>query len=386
VSTLATVDRTSPVALMIEAIVAKLAGEAGLDAVHEFDLHAFADADAATARGYPLRFLVWLPLKTHKGNVIAGLLQARMTPWTEADLTVSRHIAGACAQTLLALGNERQLSLGRFGWTWRKAAVAALVTVAVGLVPVSMTALAPVEVTPSGGFIVTAPVEGVVDAVIVEPNAAVKKDQLLVRMSDTVLRNRFAIAEREVLVAEARVKKSAQLAFLDARGRHELGVAQAELELKLAERDYARELLERSQVKADRDGVAFFSDPKDLIGRPVVIGERLMEIADPARVEFRIDLPAADAIVLRPGGRAKVFLDSDPLQPIEARVVRTDFQARVRDGQLLAFRLVAERADQSATPLRLGARGTAQVYSDKVTLAFYLFRRPISAARQWLGL
>lgn len=258
--------------------------------------------------------------------------------------------------------------------------------VASGFVPVSMTALAPVEVSPQKALVVTAPVDGVIENILVEPNAVVMKDQPLVRMADTVLKNRLEIAEREVSVAEAKIKKASQLAFVDIRGRHELGVAQAELQLRHAERDYARQLLERSVIKAERDGVAFFTDPKELIGRPVVVGERLMELADPQRLEFRIDLPVADSIVLNDGVRVKVFLDSDPLNPVEARLLRADFQARPRENQQLAFRLIAERAATDTRPLRLGVRGTAQIYGNHVSLAFYLFRRPISAARQWFGL
>ena len=111
-----------------------------------------------------------------------------------------------------------------------------------------------------------------------------------------------------------------------------------------------------------------------------------MELADPRHFEFRIDLPVADAIVLNAGARVQVFLDSDPLRPVEARLVRTAFKARTHDNQQLAFRLVAERDGAETRPIRLGVRGTAQVFSDKVPLAFYLFRRPLSALRQWFGI
>jgi multidrug efflux pump subunit AcrA (membrane-fusion protein) len=386
ISSITEIDRTSPIVVLIEGVVSRLKSESGLDAVREFDVSAYASSLADQGYAYPLRFLVWLPLKDVQGRLIAGLLQARMTPWTEAELTVSRHIAGAVAQTMLALRHFDDRRWRAWTLSRRKAALIGAATIAIGAVPVAMTALAPVEVTPSRGFVVTAPLEGVVDTVLVQPNTVVTKDQPLLRLTDTVLRNRLAITEREVQVADARVKKSAQLAFSDARGRHDLGVAQAELELKLAERDYARDVLERSIIKADRSGVVFFSDQKDLVGRPVAVGERLMEIAEPSQLEFRIDLPVADAIIVNEGARVKVFLDSDPLRPIEAKLVRADFQARVRDGQTLSLRLVAERVEGSTGAMRLGVRGTAQIYSSRVSLAFYLFRRPISAARQWFGI
>lgn len=252
-------------------------------------------------------------------------------------------------------------------------------------VPVPMSALAPVEVSPRNPFVVSSAVDGVVKSVEVDPNVAVKAGQLLVRLSDTVLRNRAEIAEREVAVAETKFKRASQLAFSDARGRHDMAIARSELELKLAERDYARDLLARTEIRAERDGVAFFADRKDLVGRPVVIGEKLMEVADPAVSEFRIDLPVTDAVVLHAGARIKVFLDADPLRPLEAKLERASYKAAVSEGQQLAFRLVGRAVDPAAS-VRLGSRGTAQIFSDRVPLGFFLFRRPISALRQWIGL
>jgi hypothetical protein len=145
-------------------------------------------------------------------------------------------------------------------------------------------------------------------------------------------------------------------------------------------------MLQRTIVMAQKPGVAFFADKRDLIGRPIAAGEKLMEIVDPESYQFNIDLPVSDAIVLKPGARVKVFLDSDPLHPIEATLVRSDYKARVKDNQILAFRLVAEPADTTSQKLRLGVRGTAEVYSDKAPLLMYVLRKPLAAARQYLGI
>ena len=386
VSAMPAIDRAAPLVVWIEAVLAAVGREHGLKSHLEFSASGVATGKGVDFPGYPLDFMLWVPFIDLKGRLAGGMLQARLTPWTEADVVVARHVAGACGYA------SEMLAARALPWRWprltkRWLALSATAVAALCFLPVSMSALAPVEVTPKNAFVVTAPIEGVVERVLVEPNAVVRKGQPLVQMADTVLKNRLEVSEREAVVAEARVKKASQLAFVDARGRHDLGVAQAELQLRYAERDYARDLLQRATIKADRDGVAFFTEPKDLIGKPVAVGERLMDLADPQQLEFRIDLPVADAIVLTEGAKVKVFLDSDPLSAVEARLVRADFQARLRETQQLAFRLIADRVTAEASrPLRLGVRGTAQVYSDKVPLAFYLFRRPLSAARQWLGL
>lgn len=386
VSSVTQVDRSSPMVLWFEGIVAALDRKFGLSEPRQFEAGAFPVGLDSVASSYPLRYLLWVPWIDRNGQVVAGTLLARTAPWTSAELGVAEQLAAIFAHAWAGFAKSPWQIIGKSRVSRRTIVLAALLAAALLSVPVSMSALAPVEVAPRDAMIVTSGVEGVVKSVLVEPNQAVKKDQVLLRMVDTTLKNRFEIAEREVVVAETKYKKAAQTAFVDARGRHELGLAQAELGLKISERDYAGELLTRTEIKAEREGVAFFGDTKDLIGRPVAVGEKLMEIASPAHVEFRIDLGVADAIVLRDSARVKIFLDSDPLNPIEARLVRAGYQARVRENQQLAFRLVAEAPPLKATTLRLGVRGTAQIYSDTVPWGFYLFRRPITAARQWLGI
>ncbi|MGB4864627.1 MAG: HlyD family secretion protein, partial [Hyphomicrobium sp.] len=189
-----------------------------------------------------------------------------------------------------------------------------------------------------------------------------------------------------VQVAEARLKQSNQVAFSDPRGMHEIGIARAELALKIAERDFARDLLEKSEIRAQRDGIAMYSDKRDLVGRPVAVGERILEVADASALEARIDLPVADAITLSTGARVRLFLDSDPLSPWGATVRRADYKAKVGESDVVAFRVVADITLETDRPLpRLGVRGTAQISGDQVSLGYFLFRRPITAMRQWLG-
>ncbi len=386
ISAVTTVDRSSPLVVGMEAIIATLGRSDGLEKTREFDVGAFAQASGGLSASYPLAKLLWLPYLDLKGKVIGGALHARTTPWTGPEIAIAEHIAGSVSRSLLAVR-----SAGR-SWHWtvwfnrRRLAGIALLLLLLMLVPVPMSALAPLEVVPRDPFIVTAGTEGVVQTVHVDPNAEVKAGDVLVTLEDTVLRNRYEIAEQEVGVAEASLKKAKQLAFVDARGRHDLATAEAELTVRRAERDYAREMLERAIIRADRPGVVLLESKRDLIGRPVATGEKLMEIVDPSAVLLNIDLPVADAVVLDPGAEVTAFLDSDPLHPVSAKLVRSDYRARMHDQQLLAFRLVAEASGDTAGKLRLGVRGTAQVFAGKVSLGLYLFRRPLQAARRWIGL
>lgn len=384
ISGLPTVERSSPLVITFERIVEGLRQDGGLSAKKEFEFGAYSGQDNTFVVPYPFTWLLWLPFLSRSGEVIGGMLLTREQPWTDADMIVGERLSQTFSHAL------RELRAGKaWSWTWvfgRSTALACCLGVLVlMLVPVTMTVLAPFEIGPRNGFVIAAPIEGIIDEVPVEPNTVVAENQVLVRFNDTVLKNRLEIAEREVLVADARLKKATQMAFEDQQGRHELGVLMSEFALKTAERDLAMAVFERLQIRAPRPGIAVFGDKKQLIGRPVSIGERLMEIANPTEVEAVIDVPVGDAIVLKRGARVKLFLDSDPLRPREAIISLADYLARPRPGNQIAFQVIAQFTGNERPP-RLGVRGTAQIYGHKVPLAYYLFRRPLTVLRQWTGL
>ena len=384
VSSMAAIDRNAPMIQWVERIIRGLAADKGTATLADFALPAYADGGDNLTSSYPFPFMLWVPLWTRSNPGSDGVLLTRETPWLEADVRIAARLAETCGHALMLHRNPG--NRWRFRLPVRMATLAAAAAVAAaGFIPVSMTALAPLEVVARDPQTVTMPVEGIVQQVLVEPNASVLAGQRLVQMVDTIPRNKLELAEREVLVAEARLEKASSLSFSDARGRHELGIARAELALRQAERDYARTLLDKTVIVAAKAGIAVFADRKELEGKPLTIGEKVMLIADPRAVELKIELAVADSVVLAPGTRAKAFLDSDPLHPIGATVVRIDYQARLSDSGVAAYRMIADLSAETRAP-QLGVRGTAQLYGPPAPLAVFLLRRPLSALRQWAGL
>ena len=384
ISGLAAVDRTVPLVRDVEQAIEITSRREDRGEAHTVQLiPGLSTLDSLSA--YPFTSTLWMPLTGADKRRLGGLLLARETPWTEADARICDRLANPYAYALEAL--RRQPGFDRRKLLSLRTALAAAVLAACALaLPVPMTALAPFEVAARDPAIVTTGADGVIETVEIEPNTLVQPGQLLVRLADISARNRLELAEREVLVAGAKIKKWQQMSFGDPRANHELAIASAELRLRAAERDWAREQLGLSEVRSARAGIAVFLDKKDLIGKPVAVGEKIMEIADPAHVEARLDVAVADALILQTGARAKLFLDSDPLHAREARIGQADYQARVRPNNTLALRAVAQLAGDDAPLPRLGTRGMAQVFGESVPLGYYFFRRPISALRQWFGL
>jgi hypothetical protein len=382
-----TPDAQSVLISGIEATVHTLARERGLEAAADFTLPAYSDPHSEVATSYPFREFAWLPFLDRRGHVFAGMLAARETPWSKDDVALTARLAGAYAHAWRELATSGSFRPPQRITRWRMATAAAAVLALA--FPVPITALAPAEIVAADPLIIAAPIDGAIEQIVPDPSGKVAAGDVLVRLADTTLRNRAEVAQREVAVAQAKLKQSTMLAFGDARGRHEMGLAQAELDLKRADLALANELLERTVIRSSRAGIAVYPDRRHLIGKPVATGERIMEIADPAAIEVRIDLALPDAIALKQDSHVKLFLDVDPLRPVPARVFRSDYQARASDSDVLAFRTFArlEQGSDGAVGLpRIGLRGTAQVWGDSAPLLIVLLRRPISAARQWLGL
>ena len=252
------------------------------------------------------------------------------------------------------------------------------------VIPVRISALAPVEVVAKEPAIVSAPMDGVISKVLVAPNTMVPVDTLLFKYEDTGLRNRFEVAEKTLAVAVAEFHKVSQEAFRDPQSNAKVALLKAQVELSRAESKYASDLLDQVEVKASKKGLLIYTDKSDWVGRPVKIGEQIMQIADPNKVKLRISLPVDDAIFLVEGAEVKVFLDVDPLISISGVVTHASYEATLTPESVLAYRIDAEFSETEVL-MRIGLQGTAKLYEERVSLFYYLFRRPISALRQFIG-
>ncbi|MEJ8855828.1 HlyD family efflux transporter periplasmic adaptor subunit [Variovorax robiniae] len=386
VSALSSVNRDSPMLRWYEDLASRLwADSSDRAAIEIFTLPTHADpGDPCTAEA-ALRHMMWVPV-ADVGQVHAGWLLARDTEWEEAH----RKLAARLAQ---AYGHGASAIIGRnkptrdWGRTMRRSAlVLAIIAAMLAFIPVPLTTLAPVEVTPLDPFVVAAPVAGVVERILVEPGAQVKVGDPLVQLVDTALRSDSEVAQQKLEVARAKMLRLQQASMEDATAKRELAIAQSEEAVARAERDYAKAMFDKAVIKAQQPGVALYGDPRDWVGRPVVVGEAIMRVADPSQVEFQLKVPVADAVNLREGAETRVFLDAAPLRPVDAKVVRAAYKAETDPSGVASFIVTARATDASAPAARLGLRGTARVYGEQVTLFFYLLRRPITALRQWTGM
>lgn len=328
---------------------------------------------------------LWLPLR-HEARLDGGLLLARDEPWTEAEQALLRELADVHAHALAAF-RPRQHGLDRtIGWlrTARARRRLLLAAALLCVLPVRVTALAGAEVVPRDPLLVRAPLDGVIERFDVRPNQAVKAGEPLFSLDTTALRTRFEVARKAVDTAQEEYRQSAQAAVTSDKNRAEIALRQGQLQEKQVELDYTGGQLERVQVKAERDGIAVFADANDWLGKAVTVGERILLVADPAQVELSAQLPAADHIEVAPGDLLTLYPQGAPLVSFEARVLSVAYRAELTPEGFLAYRIKAEFVPGQAPP-RIGQLGSARLRGPWAPLAYVVLRRPLVAARQWLG-
>ncbi len=382
-SSVAVIDRDAPSIRWLIRLLKKLGGQGPMDSVQQLDASNCPEGLEDEWQDYAMPFALWCPLKLVNGKLLGGLWLGRDTPWQENEITILRRLSETYGHAIGALTG------GTLGKPRRSRGLMTLVIlfvlVLISLIPVPLSVLAPVEIVARDPVIVSAPVDGVIKEIFSEPNTEVREGDKLFSFDDTTLRNQFEIAERNLAVHISEFRKASQSAFGDPESKARLALLKSQVELSEAEVDYARELLERVLVVARQGGLLLYSDKDDWVGRPVSTGERIMEIAEPDIIEARVWLSVDDAIILSEDATVDIFLDVDPLNSIPAAITHRSYRAELTPDNILAFRITANFTETSPA-LRIGLRGTAKLYGDRVSLFFYLFRRPISSLRQMIGL
>lgn len=332
--------------------------------------------------------LLHCPLTAPNGHKLGGILFKRDTKWQEAEVSLITRLVEAYAHALSALEGKRSSTFS-FLKHFPKRFLQIIMLLAVILLmdqPVRLSVLAPVEIIPFEPLLVTSPLPSVIDQIYVSPNQSVEKGDSLLRLDDTTTSNQYKVSQKALAVMETEFKREKQKSFANPQSRAILLNLQASIEQKKAEITYIKDLLDRSEIFAEQSGLAVFSDVNDWLGKPVVVGEKIMTIADPSKIEAEIMLPVADAINLNRGADVLIFLNVKPDQPLKASLRRASFEAKVTADGILAFTLKATLSSELQSLPRLGLRGTAKIYGEEVSLFFYLMRKPLIAARQVVGI
>jgi multidrug resistance efflux pump len=385
ISGLPTIDSTSPFVHWVESMAVREYKTSEQQVRHSLEKNNLSQTDKDEWTGLSPPHVLWVPLIAPQRGLMGILWLARHEPWNNKDFILLDHVSLTYAHAFQVF--KHPVSFPNFLRGFRKRPVMALIfglLLTVMFIPVSLTAISPAEVVSSEPFVVVSPINGVVKKILVEPDQNVNQGQIVAMMDDTEHRNNVLVSEKALQVARAQLEKSELGAFADNRKKEGLAELKAQEDLHKVEFEFATEQLNNTVLRAENSGVAVVGRPEEWAGKPVKIGEKILQIADPHKVELEIMMSVKDSVLLTPGNKVLVFLDSAPMDPKEAEILYSEYEPRLTDLRNLAYRVTARFKDTDYYP-RIGLRGVAKVYGQKVSLFYYLFRRPLTYLRQNLG-
>lgn len=385
ISDLAIVDRTAPLVTFIEKIVNHKDHNQPKDIIN-IDIQDFAKKNKLTKNKNLPNILILIPIhspqKGHQGFVAIN----KESVINDSEIELLKHLSGTFGHafnsfisTFPIKESIKKYFSGKNKW---KTIVIILLII---FFPVSMTTTAPVEVVAKNPSLITAPFNGVIKKIIVNNNDTVESGDLLAVLEDNDLINQYNLAKQTLQVAEKELLRTRQSSFSDNTEKSKLAELQSQVLLKKAEMNYANEKLEMTKILSSINGVAIVENTLDWQGKPVNVGEKIMTIADPNLVEFLIWLPVKDSIIINNKAKVKIFLDINPINSLKGKVLRASYKPYLSPSEVLSYKLVSSLNENQEIP-RLGLRGTAKIYGSRVTLFYYLFRKPITYMRQFIGI
>ena len=204
-SDIAILDRTAPLVAWLEEQLKQVDADTEIFQPSEDERKVVADL-------IPENILI-LPLRSANKGDLGAFIVTRTLPFSDVDKSVLKHLASVYGHALAAHNNSplwvrfRERLSGRRKWYLAAAALL------VSLIPMRLTAVAPAEIAAAEPFIVAAPMQGVVDSILVKPNEKVKKGTPLLQMVDVELKSTLEVAKRAFRIAEAELLRARQLAF-----------------------------------------------------------------------------------------------------------------------------------------------------------------------------
>ncbi len=324
-----------------------------------------------------------LPVRTPSGRRYGTLLLVRDENWNEEQIALIDNVLSAMAHAWSALAKPRRKKVsGALSFV----VTGLLVAVTLGLmtIPVPLSVLAPAEVVAYQPLVIKSPLDGIVSEVAVIPNQHVVKGDLLFQLDRRVLEDELIVAQKILEGIIADYNQTKRKAIGDPKSKHNLTLLAGKAEEQESKLRQLEALIERTSIFAPSNGSVIFSSASDWVGRPVQVGERVMNIVDESLLEVEAWVSVDDAIELPVGSPLNVYLNSDPLNPISATLRYYAYEAEARPNGTVAHRALAQIDGQQKLP-RLGIQGTVRLKGASVPLAYWIFRRPLAAIRQFAG-
>lgn len=326
--------------------------------------------------------VIWVPIVVDN-HLELGLWIERWNDknWDEQELKLFSHLSrgfSAAFQKFLPkipLNPKAKMALKIFGAT---------VLLFVFFFPISLRIVAPCEVVAKDPYLVTAPLNGIIDQVMVKPGEVVTKGAVLFQYNKQVPLQELKVAEKEVEIANSQLNRVMTKGFDDAESLNEAGIWRLQLDRDNVKLDLAKYQASKLEVVAETDGFIALDDPDQWRGRPVQIGERVMMIVNPENTKLKIWISESDNISYLPDENIDIILNIDPAETYTAKIRYVSDYSLLSATGVTSFVAEADWVEKPES-VKIGLKGTAVLFGEYVPFFYWVLRKPLIALRHMIG-
>lgn len=249
------------------------------------------------------------------------------------------------------------------------AVLLAAVLAGIALVPVTYRVKATCSVTPVVTRVVSAPFDGILQAVLQKPGTVVRAEESLARMDGRVIDLELRTLSAEL--QKARKMRDVHLATGNTAAAQIAVLESERLEQKIKLQRRRRQQLD---IVSPIDGVVLTGRLENVEGSPVRKGQLLFEISPLKNMLVEVAIPQEDISYVQPGMPVRVVFDAYPHRRWKSALKTVLPRSEVRGGRSVFVGQVAFANPQGR--LRPGMRGRAAIATRPSSLAWIYFHRP----------
>jgi len=253
------------------------------------------------------------------------------------------------------------------------------------LIPVHLRIVAPCEVVAQDPYVVTSPIDGIIKSIAVQPAQKVQIGQVLFSYDDKIPTAQYKAAVKNVEFLQTEVNRAYVLGVENSGEIDQLAALIQKLAKGQVELDFSKQQLNLTVIKAPVAGLVSVDNPESWRGKPMRTGEKVMTISNTERTKLKIWIPEKDNVTFSTDQILQVFLNPYPERTFKARLLYVSNESKFIEEKLAYFEAEAEWVDLTESP-KLGLYGSVALYGERVSLFYYLVRKPLAIVRKWIGI
>jgi HlyD family secretion protein/Biotin-lipoyl like len=332
---------------------------------------------------YPENVVYWFPLKDEDDhyNTALWIESWNGKSWSNDEI-----------ELLSFLGKSYVAALAKFKVRFipRKFLKATFLAVFIFLfimsffIEVRLRVVAPCEVVPTDPYVITTPLDGKIESITVDHGQKVLRGDLLFSYDNKLPAYQLDMERKELEISLSNLERAQNKGYEDVEALKEMETLRLLVNKELLDVDLGSYQFEKLEVRAPINGLIEMKNPKEWRGKQVVVGEKVLTIFDENKTHVEIEIPHNDRIAFDWDIPVKVFLNVSPELSHQAQLRYISSYTTVSDNDIVVF--LGEADWEDPVKVKLGLKGTAVLYGEKVTLIYWLMRKPMNTFRELTGI